>query len=201
MVRKFLLFSFLYLLVCILIIQFIIPLKQIKRMEQNFDIIPTGNVNFNYNINEVNIENLNLIENSQSNQIIFKNNIIDHGIIEIPKLSIRQPFKYSTSDVQMDQSIWLFSKNKSLEEKIIFGAHRYNYNDPSTSFFFKIDQLENGDIIKINDKTWTVFDKQIVKAKNIDILKPDNNRTLLLFSCDPYWSGESRIIIFAKLNI
>lgn len=200
MLKKMLMFSLFYLVACVLFVQYASPLLKVREFNfANKNVIPAGNVNFKgEKIDGVEDKNLVLAKSQEEKKPVFENNQLVSGILQIPKINISQDFQFSESEAQMDENIWLMTRNPDFKNKLVFGAHRYFYENPEKSFFFNIHKLENGDEIKIGEKTWKVFDKRIVKDDDVWVFN-EKEGELVLFSCDPYWSGKDRIIVTAKL--
>jgi len=79
-------------------------------------------------------------------------------------------------------------------------GHRTTYGSP----FFKVDELEEGDLIyleTINGElfTYVVTGRDIVNPEDVYVLEGSYRKELLLTTCHPKYSGAKRLIIIAEL--
>ncbi len=142
----------------------------------------TVNLQVLYNYN--NFENLNL-------PII--------GKIEIKKLDISYPIFSTTSDELLKSGICkLYGPSINSKGNLCLAGHNYNNN----LFFSRINNLLNGDIIKIYDTSnisieYAVYDKFEVSNNDTSVLNQNLYiRELTLITCNN--SNKNRIIVKAK---
>lgn len=72
------------------------------------------------------------------------------------------------------------------------------------TYFYRLDELENGDVIEIeylgNIYEYSVDDKFIIKPTDTYILRqPKDKKMLTLITCDPPVTGTHRLIVTASL--
>ena len=83
--------------------------------------------------------------------------------------------------------------------RVILSGHRTTYKAP----FLDTDKLENGDKIILETK-WGIFTYEVYDQKVVDpsddaiIVQKDNVRELVLTTCNPKFSAETRLITYAR---
>lgn len=128
------------------------------------------------------------------------------GFVEIEKIKLLLPIYKSTSDKELRDGVGIVETTgqptNQLNTVSVLAGHRGGYNGKDT--FLKIDQLKNGDIVKVTDRKnvyrykvtgrtiieptdWTKFNKEQDKAK------------LILMSCHPYPTNTHRMLVFTEL--
>lgn len=117
-----------------------------------------------------------------------------YGVVQIEKVGIEYPIIVYQGAWSLDVSIAHFS-GPSLNQpgNVVLAGHR-GYND---IFFTKIDQLREGDIVKITDSSNTVISYKVISyfetdANDTSILQPasDGVRELTLISCSSNWQDR-----------
>ncbi|MGH2810022.1 MAG: class E sortase [Actinomycetota bacterium] len=82
----------------------------------------------------------------------------------------------------------------------VISGHRTTYGAP----FFRLDELNRGDLIEIQDKTaaytYRVIDKKIVLPTDLSVIVPTADARLTLTTCHPRYSARQRLIIVAELE-
>lgn len=86
-----------------------------------------------------------------------------------------------------------------------------SYNDHSAilyahnreGLFMNLSEVTIGDTITIIDERgkkilYSVFEKQTITPEQTDVIQPDSDGTLVLFTCDG-WFDEKRIVVKAKV--
>jgi sortase A len=86
--------------------------------------------------------------------------------------------------------------------RVIVSGHRTTYLHP----FFDLDRLSPGDRVDIEttwgDFTYVVYDTEIVEPDARDIANPaaTDGRELVFTTCNPKYSADERLIVFAELE-
>ena len=139
------------------------------------------------------LNNLYLISSNTNSSII--------GVIEINKIDVKYPiFAYYTDELlKLSPCKFLGPSPNEIGNLCILG---HNYND--SSFFSKINELENGDIIKIYDNSgnfleYTVYNKYIENINNMlsTSQNTNGNKEITLITCTNF-GYTNRLIIKAK---
>lgn len=137
------------------------------------------------------------------------------NILLIPKINVSAPINLNVSGNIMEEYM------KSLEtgvahmaktalpgdygNSVIFGHSSYYPNKPGDykEIFSKLDDLTEGDIIKIENKqtqlTYKVTEKKIIDPKDISVVNQDtSNKKITLITCWPPKTTNNRLIVVAK---
>lgn len=83
--------------------------------------------------------------------------------------------------------------------RVILSGHRTTYKAP----FLDTDKLDNGDKIILETK-WGIFTYEVYQQKVVDpsdpaiVVQKDNVRELVLTTCNPKFSAETRLITYAR---
>ena len=107
-----------------------------------------------------------------------------------PKCSARFPEPYCTNF----PAAW-----PGIDGRVIVSGHRTTYKAP----FFDVDKLNKGDQIFVDTK-WGKFTYEIYKQTIVAptdpaiVIQKDNVRELVLTTCNPKFSAETRLITFAR---
>ena len=84
--------------------------------------------------------------------------------------------------------------------RVIVSGHRTTYGAP----FWGVDKLESGDEIRIETKwgdfVYLVTKKEIVRPDSLAIAVQSDASELVLTTCNPRFSAEERLIIYAELQ-
>jgi sortase A len=85
---------------------------------------------------------------------------------------------------------------------VIYGHSSANEVSPYQKIFATINNLKNGDIIKVHKDdtsyTYAVTNKKVVEATDLSILDQTKDKTLTLMTCWPIGTDKQRLIIVAK---
>lgn len=83
--------------------------------------------------------------------------------------------------------------------RVVLSGHRVTYKAP----FYDTDKLERGDDIIVETK-WGIFTYEVYGQKVVEptdatiVVERDNVRELVLTTCNPKYSAETRLITFAR---
>lgn len=125
------------------------------------------------------------------------------AVLTIPAIDLKSPVLAGASPANLDKAL---GSIEGLDEPGEMGgsyaiaghqAHVFG------KFFNRLDELESGDrftLETINEEmAFEVFDIQIVKPEQVDVLKPKKGMALAsLITCYPENSNEFRLIVQAK---
>jgi len=128
-------------------------------------------------------------KNKESITSYYKNdssfNYESDMIIIIPKINLKRVVKKANDDFKnLNESLVYYKRNNPNEKLLIFGHSGVGYG----TYFNRIDELEVGNkvYLYINKLkvTYAVSGKYTVLETNISILNNDEERSLLLITCD-----------------
>ncbi|MGH2787202.1 MAG: sortase [Actinomycetota bacterium] len=84
--------------------------------------------------------------------------------------------------------------------RVLISGHRTTYGAP----FWDLDKLGSGDDIHIEtrwgDFTYSVVDKVVVDDTDSSIVIPGDGPEVVLTTCNPRFSAEQRLIVYAELE-
>ncbi|MBN2046892.1 MAG: class D sortase [Anaerolineaceae bacterium] len=122
--------------------------------------------------------------------------------LQIPSIDIDAPIVQGDGWEQLKKGVaqHLNSSLPGQKNNLILSAH----NDIFGEIFRDLDQLENGDIIRVFTSQTTyeyvVFQTQIVEPTQVEVMKQTNDAIVTLISCYPYRVDNQRIVVTAKLK-
>lgn len=127
------------------------------------------------------------------------------GILEIPKLDLREAIYYGSTDDVLNKGIGLlentsFPTGDNSSHSVLTG-HR---GLPGNLLFRHLDKLSDGDIFYINlygKKTaYKIISHKIVEPHEIQSVKVEDNKTLVtLLTCEPYMINSHRLLYTAEM--
>jgi len=125
--------------------------------------------------------------------------------IIIKKIGVNAPIIESANEQYgLNHGAWHYpsSGTPGKSGNMVITGHRFKYLPPNNLTFYLLDKLETGDAIAIvwNGKPfkYRVSGTKIVSANETSILAPTDDQTLTVFTCDPIYSTENRLVIIAK---
>lgn len=135
--------------------------------------------------------------------ISFKNNLdLEGNRIEISSINLYEKIYigYSTSLLEYGAVI-----EPGFEERnnlIIYG-HRFSNRYPLKKYFFDIDKINLGDVVRVYLKgtTYEYEVENIFEIQPFDtwILSDTNNQKLTIITCTPVLNPKNRLVIISKL--
>jgi len=125
------------------------------------------------------------------------------GVITIEKIKVKIPIIEGVQQEELDQAIGHMPGTPfpGKPGNVILAGHRsYSFGQ----FFNRIDELENGDVIKVSyaNKTfeYTVYDKLTVLPDETWVLNSNKNESIIsLITCTPPYVFSHRLIVRARL--
>lgn len=130
----------------------------------------------------------------------FKDRII------IPKIGVNAPIIISNNSAYaLNLGSWIMPDHGTPDKagNTIITGHRFKYLPPNNLTFYSLDKLEAGDIISVFWKNkyyyYKAREKKVVPNNDFSILNNTDSPVLTLFTCDPIWSEENRLVIVSDL--
>jgi sortase A len=124
------------------------------------------------------------------------------AVINIPKIGLDEVVVQGVGVEELKKGVGHYPDTKMPGEagNAALAGHRTTYGHP----FNKIDDLENGDEIRVTTLkgtfVYTVFEKKVVSPETISVLDDTPDNRLTLTTCHPKYSAESRLIVVAHLQ-
>lgn len=123
----------------------------------------------------------------------------------ISKIGVNAPIIESTSEAYaLSRGAWLLP-NTSTPAKggnTVISGHRFKYLPPNNLTFYLFHKLVKGDIVSVlwqnKEYYYKIKEIKVVKPTDLSILAPTAKPTLTLFTCDPIYSTENRLVIIAE---
>lgn len=125
-----------------------------------------------------------------------------YGVLSIPSLSVTVPIIQGVGAGQLSKGVGHFPTSHAIGEpgNLAFAGHRTTWGHP----FGDVDELEAGDLIKVQSSTQIVTYKVVkvfvVKPNRMDLVSDRNlpaKWTLTLTTCNPKYSARERLIVRA----
>lgn len=128
------------------------------------------------------------------------------GVLRVDKLKIVLPIFEDASNESLLEGVGVVQKTDLPSSKLntitVLAGHRGGRNENQT--FINIDELENGDEIKITTKTdvlqYKVVGQEIIQPTDWSRFIRETDKTkLFLMSCHPYPQNYQRLLVKAEL--
>jgi sortase A len=134
----------------------------------------------------------------QAGYSVSKNRLI------IAKIGVNAPIVEAKGEWGLDRGAWRMPDSSTPDKggNTVISGHRFKYLPPNNTTFYLFHKLSAGDKVKVE---WEgkEYDYSITEKKNVDktdmsILEKTASSTLTLFTCDPIYSQEHRLVVIAK---
>lgn len=125
-----------------------------------------------------------------------------HRLI-IGKIEVNAPIVEAPDERGLDRGAWHVpaSAFPGVKGNTVITGHRFKYLPPNNLTFYNLDKLKVGDKISIvwDDKRfeYLVAEIKVVLPDDVSITKQDNDERLTLYTCEPLWSQEKRLVVIA----
>jgi LPXTG-site transpeptidase (sortase) family protein len=123
----------------------------------------------------------------------------------ITKIGINAPIIDTANErYGLNHGAWHLPESTTPDQKgnMVISGHRFKYFPPNNLTFYLLDKLTIGDIIFISwqgqDYYYKVTRIKIVKDTDVSILDQSNKKLLTLFTCDPIFSQENRLVVVSE---
>lgn len=124
----------------------------------------------------------------------------------ISKIGVNAPIVESTSEQYgLSKGAWRMPQSSTPDKggNTVITGHRFKYLPPNNLTFYLFHKLVKGDVISVvwqkKNYYYKIKEIKIVKPTDLSILAPTNTPTLTLFTCDPIYSTENRLVIISEL--
>ncbi len=120
----------------------------------------------------------------------------------IPKISVDGKIHEGQNESTLNKGIWRRPQTSTpgSASNIVFAAHRYQ-DITAPNSFYNLDKLEINDEILVywegKEHVYQINDKKVVPATAIEIENPTPKEQLTLYTCEPLYSAENRLVITA----
>jgi LPXTG-site transpeptidase (sortase) family protein len=117
------------------------------------------------------------VPTTQPNQVIVPKIGVDTPIVEGPSLKV----------LNKTEGVWHQTGSVN-HGNFVLAGHRFRYMPPNTSTLYELNQLQVGDIIKLDwmgkQITYHVIQMKVVPASDVEILNQTKSPRLTLYSCN-----------------
>jgi sortase A len=124
--------------------------------------------------------------------------------IIIKKIGVNAPIvETKNSEYGLSLGSWHVPESSTPDKggNTVITGHRFKYLPPNNLTFYLFHKLEKDDIVSVIWKDQTYYYKitQIKKVPSSDfsILAPSDKPILTMFTCDPIYSTENRLVVIA----
>lgn len=126
----------------------------------------------------------------------------------IGKIGVDTPIIDSTSETYgLNHGAWRYPGSSTPDQggNTVLTGHRFKYLPPNNLTFYLFDQLQSGDLIAVKwqgqDYYYRVRGSKIVEPTDLSVLAPSSQPILTMFTCDPIFSQDQRLVIIADLIV
>jgi LPXTG-site transpeptidase (sortase) family protein len=177
-----------------------------------FPFYPELKYRFFYDKN--NKESINLDEKISTSTLkeAYKSNFpesdfsISPNRIIIKKIGVNAPIIEShNSDYGLSRGAWHVPESSTPEKgsNTVITGHRFKYLPPNNLTFYLFHKLEVNDEVYIiwnkKDYFYKIREIKIVPDTELSILNSSEKSILTMFTCDPIYSTENRLVVIADL--
>lgn len=145
----------------------------------------------------------------QTNNLTARNKEVNDTLkfnrIIIPKIGVDSPIIESLdAKYALNRGAWRTPETSTPDQggNTVITGHRYKYLPPNNLTFYLLDKLVIGDLILINwqEKNYYYRVKQIkiVEPTEVSILNPTAAAILTIYTCEPIYSQERRLVVIAE---
>ena len=124
----------------------------------------------------------------------------------ITKIKVNAPIIEATNgDYALSKGSWLLPEGSTPDKgsNTIITGHRFKYLPPNNLTFYLFHELEIGDIVSIiwqeKDYFYKIKEIKIVEKTDFSILEPSPEPILTMFTCEPIYSQDKRLVVVAEL--
>jgi LPXTG-site transpeptidase (sortase) family protein len=159
--------------------------------------------------NKTEAKNINVITQTVAE---FKNTLpaaeyaVSPDRLIIKKIGVNAPIvEAKNSDYGLSKGAWRVPESSTPDKggNTVITGHRFKYLPPSNLTFYLLNKLEPGDIISViwkeQDYYYKVKEVKIVKPEDLSILKSTKDSILTLYTCDPIYSQDNRLVVISEL--
>ena len=124
------------------------------------------------------------------------------GKIEIPNIGVDWIFveDVEVEDLKKGPGHYPETPLPGRRGNAAIAGHRTTYGAP----FNRLDELQQGDEIRVSDAVGTyiyrVIEKKIVRPTDLSVVAPTTDSRLTLTTCNPKYSARERLIVVAALQ-
>jgi len=124
----------------------------------------------------------------------------------ITKIGVNAPIIDSQNEKYgLNHGAWRLPETATPDKKgnTVISGHRFKYFPPNNLTFYLLDKLAVNDIIFVSwqEKDYYYKVKEVKRVKNteVSILNQSDKKLLTLFTCDPIFSQENRLVVISEL--
>jgi sortase A len=124
----------------------------------------------------------------------------------ITKIGVNAPIIESQNEKYgLNRGAWRLPESATPDKggNTVITGHRFKYFPPNNLTFYLLDKLAIGDIIFVSwqerDYYYKVNEIKKVKNTDISVLNQTDKKILTLFTCDPIFSQENRLVVIGEL--
>ena len=124
----------------------------------------------------------------------------------IAKIGVNAPIVESPSaEVGLNRGAWRMPDSSTPDKggNTVITGHRFKYLPPNNLTFYLFDKLAAGDIVLAKwegkDYYYRIRETKVVPATEMSVLNQTKEPILTMFTCDPIYSTENRLVVVADL--
>lgn len=157
-------------------------------------------------------QNIEVVKEKTEKVIKEKNNLpkanysISQNRIIIPKIGVNSPIIESKNEeYALNRGSWILPEGSTPDKvgNTIITGHRFKYLPPNNLTFYLFHKLEVGDVVSVLWKKENYYYKikeiKTVDKHDLSILKENEKNILTLFTCDPIYSQDNRLVVIGEL--
>jgi LPXTG-site transpeptidase (sortase) family protein len=122
----------------------------------------------------------------------------------IKSIGVNAPIVEAKGEWGLDRGAWRMPESSTPDKggNTVISGHRFKYLPPNNTTFYLFHKLKNGESIKVvwigKEYEYRISEIKKVKKTDVSILDQTMYPVLTLFTCDPIYSQENRLVVIAK---
>jgi sortase A len=121
----------------------------------------------------------------------------------IPKIGLVKEIFEGNEESILDKGVWIrpVSEHPFRSGNTVLAGHRYT-NAFDENVFYDLDKISKGDVIWAkwadSERKYVVSEVKIVSAETVEIESQTSEEILTVYTCEPLYTAEKRMVLIAK---
>ncbi len=205
--------TFQVLAICILLYLIALPIYPVlkyKLLYENNNVNTENYISTDKYIDDENInskeKDINIEAEGANSHLLQSEYSVSPNRLIIKKIGVNAPIVESkNSEYGLSKGAWRVpeSSTPSQGSNTVITGHRFKYLPPSNLTFYLFHKLVEGDMVHViwdkDDYYYRIREIKVVDKTEVSILEAADEPILTLFTCDPIYSQENRLVVIGEL--